>query len=374
MPRFLVLLHARTPLMLPENGIEVGFPDEQATARVLNIGQRFGSEWIHTGIEFRLWVSSIAHGTATARALALAENTANLLAFTHSAGIALEESTWTIDLDESVRDRSLVQHFVNVPTFVPPPRTVDEDLLARVAGRVTAAMGPTETATQLRRAMWHLRNAAAVDDLVEQFSELWLGLESINHLLVTKNQLQTKFVARMCNSCGAPMEVSGSSAGITHAIVTLAGGSRDDAKMARRLRQSLHHGLGRIYEDRSLLPRTVPLLQDALTLSIADVMEIESSLVPRLKRKTYSLSRSRGEVTARVTLYDLPVDVLVALPRVPQIDLVILPRDGAEATQGTGRPHHGTYRLSVLNHDGRWGDGEITWRGRGDPEAGRDGT
>jgi hypothetical protein len=217
--------------------------------------------------------------------------------------------------------------------------------------------------------MWHLRKAAMSNDFVEQFNELWLGLESTNHLLVSKHNLPTRFTARSCEKCGAPMDVVGSSAGITFAVVDLAGGTKEAAKRARNLRKSLHHGFGSIYDDRKSLPDLVPLLRDALALALADLMDVPRESWPSLRRTTYALASSRGEVTVRVTLHDIPVPKLMVATQWPELQLGVEPYATKSAAEPDANSHFGKLILKVINHDGRWTGGELTWRGRGDPEV-----
>lgn len=367
--RYLVRFGATTPLRLPEEGLRIAFAEEQLEVWALPIGQRRASEWIHIGLEFRIWVEAADHTSATTKAKGAAETIACLLTTAHGTGIALSGASWTIDLDDTVNDRVLVQHFDDVPTLIPTPRPADPALFARLVECWSSRRATDPTIdVQLRRAMWHLRKAAMTDDLVEEFNEIWLGLESVNHLLVRKHDLQTRFVARHCDNCGAPMEVTGSSAGIMFAMKDLAGATPEEAKIAHRLRKVLHHGLGRIYEDRQSLPDVVPLMRNALVMAFADITELPQHERSRLRRKAYVLSGSRGAVTVSTTLYDLPVQRLMESVTPPEIRLSVEPPSDSESRDQGGRRHFGPLRIGVVNHDGRWGNGEITWVGRRDPE------
>ena len=163
------------------------------------------------------------------------------------------------------------------------------------------------------------------------------------------------------------MEVLGSSAGITYAIVQLAGGTNETAKQAREVRKSLHHGFVTIYQDREQLPTLVPVLRDALILGLADIIQLPRHLWRQLRRLTYPRPSSIGEFVARVTLYDLPVSRLRQSSLAPEITLqVVAPRDAQP--DSVVRTTFGNFLLGVKNHDGRWGDGELKWIGHSDPE------
>lgn len=367
--RFLVRLEAKTPLSIESDGFRFHFPDDNADLWAVNLGGYVHAKWIHTGIGFRVWIDADDHEGATTKAVAIGENVCNLLSVTHAAWIRLSEATWTIDLDETANDRVLVQHFVNVLTTVPLPRQIDHTLLTSFASCWSAARTDESTNRQLGRAMWHLRKATMTDDLVESFNEVWLGLETLNHLLIRKHSLATKFVARYCDKCGAPMEVLGGSAGITFAIVQLARGTKETAKESRELRKSLHHGFATIYDDKARLPNLVPLLRDALVLALADLILLPQAEWSGLRRSTYSRPSSVGEFTARVRLYDLPVPLLLTLTAAPELTLQVVPPNTDDVDAAAIRTVFGNFRLGVRNHDGRWGDGQLTWIGHSDPEV-----
>jgi len=167
------------------------------------------------------------------------------------------------------------------------------------------------------------------------------------------------------------MEVLGSSAGIQFAIVELAGSDSALAKQAREVRKSLHHGFGTIYDESKNLPELVPVLRNALLLALADVIGLPREYWPRLLRSMYPRPTSLGEFTAKVTLYGLPVSVLLQCTAVPEVTLQLIPPSDADPAAAEDRRTFGIFRLGMKNHEGRWGNGELQWVGHGDPDSGQ---
>lgn len=333
---------------------------------LLNREVSFGETTAHQGLEVRSWIHAETHDIAIERTRTLTENVANLLSLSHGAAVELADDIWCIDASEAAPERQLTQHFAGVPTVVPAPRETDQGLLAVIAEQWSQSQRNSETALSIQRALWHARTGLKNDDLVSQFNHLWLGLESLNSLLIRKYDLPTKFVARHCARCGNPMEVVGTSAGINHALVTWAGQTREGAKRIRDIRKALYHGLPRIYEDRHDLPRVVPILRRALVFALADLTEVPEEFRSVLERRPYVLPRYLGEVTVSVTLKGLELHALLATTEPPEIAIAVVPSEGSTAP--AARKHFGSLRVGVRNHKGEWANPTITWRGYTDPE------
>jgi len=71
----------------------------------------------------------------------------------------------------------------------------------------------------LHRALWHLRKASATYDLIEEFSELWMGLETINPLIQRRFGLSTTHPGAPCKKCGEVAQIVGTATRIRYAIV-----------------------------------------------------------------------------------------------------------------------------------------------------------
>jgi hypothetical protein len=74
-------------------------------------------------------------------------------------------------------------------------------------------------------------------------------------------------------------------------------------------------------------------------------------------------------VTVRVTLHDIPVSKLLLATQWPELQLGVEPYAATSAAEPDAKSHFGKLILKVVNHEGRWTGGALTWRGRGDPEV-----
>jgi hypothetical protein len=287
-----------------------------------------------------------------------------LLSFSAATGVETTGNTWTIDLDDSVPDRRLVQHFANVPTTVPHARDVETELLASIAEQWGRTNDNSTRSARLRRGLGHLQRAAESDDLTSQFADLWLGLESVNGLLIDKYGLSTSFIARTCTNCGADVKVDGSSAGITYAVVELAQHTSSEAKAAREFRKAMQHGSSAVYDKLAQLPKLVDLLRKSLALAVADLIEMPADKRSRVCRPMYPMRRSSGELTVTATLFGLAVADLLRRDVSPRIVLERVPAGDEEPARTT----FGNLRARVAGHEGSWGDVRIDIRAFDDPE------
>lgn len=366
--RYLVRASVPTPLRFPAGGMKIVMVDDGAEFWMSNRELTSGRSTAHVGLDFRAWLHAADIETAVERGRNAIENFCGVLSASHGAGVGHLTSLWAIDLDESSNDRDLAQFFEDIPTLIPNPRMISEELFASFATGATEGKNSLQD-SRIARAIAHVRQAALTDDLVQQFSQLWLGLESINSRLIEKYSLPTKFVARHCSNCHAPMEVFGSSAGITFAITTLAGSDKNTANHARSIRRSLQHGSGDFYEERVHLPNIVPVLHRALIRAIADVLEVRGDAAASLDRILYILPEGKGEVTVAVTLHGLSVEQLKASIVPPEIKVEVLPPQAKEGADDPPRRHWGDLIVKVENHTGSWGNVRITFAGRQDPET-----
>ncbi|MBL0939421.1 MAG: hypothetical protein IBJ03_11025 [Gemmatimonadaceae bacterium] len=342
-----------------DDGAEIWMSNRELTS---------GSSTAHVGLDFRAWMNAEDIETAVERGRSAIENFCGVLSASHGAGVGHVTSLWAIDLDERSEDRELAQFFEDIPTLIPNPRIVSEELFGSFLKGATEGTNSLQD-SRIARAIAHARQAALTDDLVQQFSQLWLGLESINGRLIEKYSLPTKFVARHCAICNAPMEVFGSSAGITFAVVTLAGSDKKTANHARNIRRSLQHGSGHFYEERVHLPDIVPILHRALIRAIADVLEVRGDAATSLDRIMYILPEGKGEVTVAVTLHGLSVDQLKASIVPPEIKVDVVPPQSEQGVGAQRRRHWGNLIVKVENHSGSWGNVRISFAGRQDPET-----
>jgi hypothetical protein len=297
---YLVRHWADTPLRIQESGVGFRFAAPKATTLISQRTIVQNGERLSVGIEYRSTLSTPDIESAIEGAKRSVESFNNIASAVSGAAIQTREDVFVLGIEPGVDTRELLQTFSNVLTGLPKTRPLNIDLLSPFIAAVDAAAATN--AELIHRALWHLRIAAATMDLIEGFNELWMGLESLNTLLCDKYSLPTKFEARKCKRCGAPMEVFGGSAGITHAITKVANGTRAEAKLARELRKRLQHGMTDVMLMAPNLDRLAPLMRSALILAVADVIGFPQSRWAELIRQPYAIGDSHGTLTVRTTL------------------------------------------------------------------------
>lgn len=99
-------------------------------------------------------------------------------------------------------------------------------------------------------------------------------MERLRQRLQQKYGLPTKFVSGKCKSCGAQIEVPGSSSGIKYALLTLASSPRETWQQARELRKDIVHGVATHQSIAGRIPSVLPSLRRALSAAVLDLLDV----------------------------------------------------------------------------------------------------
>jgi hypothetical protein len=141
-------------------------------------------------------------------------------------------------LDRAKVDRQFGQVIYGVPSVWLSRRQFDRDALEPIWKTFGSGADP-ELDDAVNRAMSNLRRSYEAATLLEEFVELYSGLESLNSPLQRKYNLPTK-QPRPCKKCGEPVETPIPS-GIRHSITTLAGAPLETWKSIREMRVAITH-------------------------------------------------------------------------------------------------------------------------------------
>ncbi len=246
------------------------------------------SEWsdrrIHAGLEFRVLLDAPDPRSALKGGRNPVEVVSNLLSVSHRVALEHAVPVVAMNIDPSNDDLPFAQPFFDLPAELLPIRPFSfEAMMLLVEGRngVTGDVKPA-----VDRALWHLRKSAGLEDLVEQFYELWVGLEGVNGAIKSRHELARERPVRSCPSCGEPVILSPTSGGIKYAIETLAGYATADWRAVNKLRQLLLHGKPGFDAKQHDFPGLTDVLRHALVAALSDLMEISEAERDRLLRPT----------------------------------------------------------------------------------------
>ena len=246
---------------------------------------------IHYGLNFTVRLIASDLYSALKKSLPTVLPLTNMLAVTQTAAIGSPRVLFGFDLDASSPDRQFGQVIHDLPSTWLRRRHFDREALAPVWNTFGSGAKP-EVDDALNRAMNSLRKSYESPTLLEEFAELYSGLESLNSVLQRKYNLATT-ENRTCRKCGELVQTPISS-GIRHAITTLSGEPTARWKSLREMRVAVTHRHRTLPNVTTGLYDNVLLLRRALPRAIFDL-----------------LGTTGGEGNDRITLQE-PTAILVA--------------------------------------------------------------
>lgn len=226
---------------------------------------------VHHGLNFTVRLTASDLHSAMKKSLPTVLPLTNMLAISHSAAIGNPQVLFGFDLDSEDTNREYGQVIYGLPTGWLRRRHFDRDALAPVLNTFGSGTNP-EVDDAVNRAMSNLRKSYEAATLLDEFVELYSGLESLNSALQRKYSLPTKGM-RPCRKCGEPVETPISS-GIKHAITLLAGQPDKTWKGVREMRVAITHRHTTLPNVTTGLYDNVLVLRRALPRAIFDVLGV----------------------------------------------------------------------------------------------------
>lgn len=206
-----------------------------------------------------------------------------LLAVVHRCSVSQPRFDGMIDLAAHDGPRMLIQcvHAVDRPLFRTPQ--FDTALMTEFFEHWKAIADPS-TNQQLDRAMFHLQASYESDDALTQFLELWVGIASLNRLLVGGFKIAP--IPVNCQKCGKPTLLCTScgeqhrqehreNAVVRGIILDHMQRSRDDWNRVNDMRQRITHGGGPPSQDEAL--SAAGILREALARAITIALGLPSA-------------------------------------------------------------------------------------------------
>jgi hypothetical protein len=162
-----------------------------------------------------------------------------------------------------------------------------------------------EAALKIGLALRWYRSAVSTDELLERFTMVWAGLETLNVLLTEKQGLK-HYEESPCPKCGHPIKRPSASG--VHGWIEASQGAEVRRK-ARKLRTALAHGLGTVSEAAALVEEVGGKVERALVEAILALTGVDMNpplepLAPDLAFIAKLSGTLSGPVETRIA--DLP--------------------------------------------------------------------
>ena len=243
------------------------------------------------------------------------------LSFVHSAAVAHPIPLFAFDYEETATDREFAQLFRNIVLSSKPRRIYKRELM-RLFHNKWCSLKDSATRDRLRRSMTLLRLSYTEIDVIDQFEDIWDGLETINPLLREKYSLPKTFPGSKCSNCGNQIQVPGSSSGIRHAVIELTGRPSTDWRELNDIRKDIVHGVIGFTEILPRLETLLPIARDALLNAILDLMEVAKNERSQFIRTPFQVA-SGIDILVSATLNNLSVAELERMTTFPSFNLTI---------------------------------------------------
>lgn len=224
---------------------------------------------VHEGLCFAVRLNADDLFLAMKKSLPTVLPLASMLAVAHSTAIDNPHVMFGLDLDNARTDRQFGQVLYNIPTAWLHRRNFDRDTFAPILNGFTEANIDVQHA--LISAMFHLRKSYNSTTLLDEFFELYSGLESLNSSLQKKYGLPTA-ETRQC-ACGVETKTPVAT-GIKQAIVHLARKETDVWKSVRKTRIDIVHRHSGLPNVNTGLYENVLVVRQALRAAILDLMNL----------------------------------------------------------------------------------------------------
>jgi hypothetical protein len=300
----------------------------------------------------------------------LAAHVANQLSITHAAAIEDPAAMIAFDMDPAVPDREMAQLERGFNLADGPRRHFRPDVFREWFNRWTVANDDAKVSLRLGRALTYLRRSILEKDPIDQFEDLWNGLETINVLMQRKYNLPTTFKST-CPHCGQERDIPGNSSGMRYTVETLRGESAGTWDKIATFRNGIVHGFADFPEVFDNITSHLAVVRAALVVGCLDIVGFPKERWETILREPLVLVEG-AEALLRSRLKDLSVDAFVSMREVPHYELVLeqLRRTGEPLAMGRKTVALAA-NLRLIGFDGEGDPVDVSLKVQVDPEDSR---
>jgi hypothetical protein len=224
--------------------------------------------------------------------------------------LSLSHQTWAtpvmfvsgIDATLGLHDREFVQHFP-LSVNIMPSRKYKNDDLSPIWDNLMK-LKPDSWPRLLRAIRWY-RKAMLESDALDQFMNLWTGLEALNELIKDKHDLPSEKPIRVCSKCGTPVAMEPTLAGTEYLVLRIEKLPLETWRSIRDTRTGLAHGFKDLSKLLEKAHGHIPDMQRALLLGIFHMLDIPEDIRVGLMREPL-LDFTPPTMKVRVHLHELP--------------------------------------------------------------------
>lgn len=223
-----------------------------------------------------------------------------------------------LDFSPGTVDREILQ-YLPFPYRIGPSRKFSRDVFSILWDCLEATK--PENRSRIHRAIRWYRKALLEYDPLDQFLNLWIGLEVINELVKRKYRLPQEKPTRSCPSCGQSVVLEPTLAGVEHVVLKLSRYPQKTWRSILDMRQQLAHGFGKIADLDKKVDDLIPVLRKSLLIGILDLLNVPENLRPRIMRKPLG-HIPKPYFKAQSVLYKLPLEDIISGKSNPRFELV----------------------------------------------------
>ena len=223
-----------------------------------------------------------------------------------------------LDISPGNVDREILQ-YLSFPYRVGPSRKFSRDVFSILWNCLEAAN--PENRSRLHRAIRWYRKALLEYDPLDQFLNLWIGLEVINELVKRKYRLPYEKPTRSCPYCGKAVVMEPTLAGVEHVVVELSKYPQKTWHSVLNVRHQLAHGFGMIADLDKKVDDLIPVLRKSLLVGILDLLNVPENHRSRIMRKPLG-HIPKPYLKVQSVLYNLPLQDIISGKSSPRFELV----------------------------------------------------
>lgn len=287
----------------------------------------------------------------------MVEGVVSVISFSLSAAANTCVLERIIDSTPEAPERELVQYIPLAQSRIRPSRKLRLKALDTLWEHLDK-LSPEYKPRVLRAIRWY-RKSLLEEDVLDQFVNLWTGLEVINHLVKKKHGLPEKGI-RKCPNCGKDVDVPQTSAGIKYLV------PEESWSDASETRKALLHGFGDLQNLLGKVGLLNPVLRSALLKGILDLMEIPGEKQTQLIREPLRNVR-RPSIKACASIHNLVLKDVISGKLDPRLEIVSSDIDAWLDEEGK-KQERGVIRVKLLGHEGTWSPRVIEVIAEKDPE------
>ncbi len=236
--------------------------------------------------------------------------------------LCLSHQTWAIpvkfisgiDVTPGLPYRTLIQHFP-MPIYLMPGRKYKNDVFESVWNKIME-FDDGNMPWLMRATRWY-RKATLESDTLDQFVNLWTGLEALNELVKNKYSLPKEKPIRPCKKCGAPVAMEPTLTGIEYLFEKVSSG---EWITARKTRIGLMHGYKDISEIVKNARQAIPAMHRALLFGICDILGLPPEIQQKMMREPL-MEFTSPTLRVQASLHNLPHERLVDYSVRPRLAL-----------------------------------------------------